>query len=347
VLTADSVIIQALSTPSAILDVHFGPLYISPHFFGVATSTGSFSIYQLREHRGANSLDSSLQHPEIVPFRTFQYFPEDVLITAFSWKPLAESVGMTLSDGQVCLGKVNLSHSNDDVSAIAMGQHELEAWTLAFALDGSSIYSGGDDSALKFFGGAATQGHTLSDTEDELPISWTDKKIHGAGVTAILPFFADVYSAFVLTGSYDDHIRLIQIPAVGRRTVLTELNLGGGVWRLKRLGPSSSGPTLPEEVLLLASCMHAGARILKLAKDEESNWQFEVLAKFEEHKSMNYGSDCQSSLNAKSQRTFITTSFYDRLLCLWRYSSTNDHHILEFFRHLADSTRLNSYQTLW
>jgi diphthamide biosynthesis protein 7 len=316
-----SEIVQTLPTPSAILDVHFGPTYVPSHYFGVATSTGSFNIYKLREDLDEHSNSLARTPPRIEHFQTYQHFPEDVLVTAFSWHPNGDSVGMTVSTGAVYLGNVHLSDKDHNVFAMAVGHHELEAWTLAFTRDGLSLYSGGDDSALNFVECPKPPECSSPDlnAEDELTILWTDKRIHGAGVTAILPLFADVYSALVLTGSYDDHIRLIRVPTVGRRTVLTELNLGGGVWRLKRLDSSSGDPGPLNEILLLASCMHAGARILKLTQDEESNWQFKVLAKFEEHKSMNYGSDCQSLLNTKEQRTFITTSFYDRLLCLWRY----------------------------
>jgi hypothetical protein len=61
---------------------------------------------------------------------------------------------------------------------------------------------------------------------------WTDRKSHEAGVTSILPLANDL----LITGSYDDRIRLLSAPAVGRRKVLAELDLGGGVWRLKMLG---------------------------------------------------------------------------------------------------------------
>lgn len=63
--------------------------------------------------------------------------------------------------------------------------------------------------------------------------------------------------------------------------------------------------------------MHAGARIVEIRKDGDGQWQIEVLAKFEEHKSMNYGSDVQPG--AGTLKTIISTSFYDKLLCLWRY----------------------------
>ena len=81
--------------------------------------------------------------------------------------------------------------------------------------------------------------------------------------------------------------------------------------------------------ILLASCMHAGTRILRLRSDgEHDGWRFEVLAKFEEHGSMNYGSDVQplGLLDEGSEaedvdsraRTVVSTSFYDKLLCVWR-----------------------------
>jgi diphthamide biosynthesis protein 7 len=320
-LTGCSEVCQTLSTPSAILDIHFIPKNMADSIFGVSTSTGSIGIYQLAESDG--------KHPVMSHLQTIQYFPENELITAFSWHPEQSAVGMTLSTGEVCIGNVDLespSHRN-------VIRHELEAWTLAFRPGGTGIYSGGDDSALHFVElpsdvmsaqeGSAEAGSTSS------TLHWVDKKIHGAGVTAILPFHEDANANWVITGSYDDHIRLVVAPPLGRRQVFTEMNLGGGVWRLKMLGrklelssekAASASTAAPEETLLLVSCMHAGTRIVKLSFDAEGGvWKFEVVAKFEEHKSMNYGSDSQPELNSKGQRTFISTSFYDRLLCLWRY----------------------------
>lgn len=213
--------------------------------------------------------------------------------------------------------------------------HDLEAWTLAYIPDGSGILSGGDDCALRF---TELPQNPMDFYEDKTPqpeyapwrkTPWTDKKIHGAGVTAILPIHWDESSMLAITGSYDDHIRLLYIPSTGRRQILAEENLGGGVWRLKALdikrAPQNTSKWhrhasdgVPEDMTLLVSCMHAGARIVRLHRKDET-WTFEVLAKFEEHKSMNYGSDSQPDRNDKGQRTFVTTSFYDRLLCLWRF----------------------------
>lgn len=83
--------------------------------------------------------------------------------------------------------------------------------------------------------------------------------------------------------------------------------------------------------------MHAGTRIVQVIREEkkkkkkmeeeEEEWRFHVLAKFEEHESMNYGSDDQPDLKKekkrereekeKEKKKIVSTSFYDRRLCLW------------------------------
>lgn len=146
------------------------------------------------------------------------------------------------------------------------------------------------------------------DDQNEVVASWEDRRVHGAGVTAILPIASEV----LITGSYDDRVRVMGVPEVGRKSVLAECDLGGGVWRLRMMDDSKEG-----RWVVLASCMHAGARIVEIKKDEEGEWRIEVLAKFEEHKSMNYGSDVM--LGQGRTRMIISTSFYDKLLCLWRY----------------------------
>ena len=81
----------------------------------------------------------------------------------------------------------------------------------------------------------------------------------------------------------------------------------------------------PEHIsyTLLASCMHAGSRIVRLGRsaDGSGEWAFSVLAKFEEHKSMNYGSDVQPVQRGQEggQRTIVSTSFYDKLMCVWQF----------------------------
>lgn len=72
--------------------------------------------------------------------------------------------------------------------------------------------------------------------------------------------------------------------------------------------------------------MHAGARVLRLCKGASASgsWRFEVIAKFTEHGSMNYGSDVQPVIGSAGaekarERMVVSTSFYDKLLCVWRF----------------------------
>lgn len=125
--------------------------------------------------------------------------------------------------------------------------HSLEPWTLAFSPDASRVFSGGDDAvlqALELSSSSVSSGrdsgdHLQDDDDDDkendalsATLLWSDRKIHEAGVTSILPLANDL----LVTGSYDDRIRLLSAPVLGRRKVLAELDLGGGVWRLKVLG---------------------------------------------------------------------------------------------------------------
>jgi hypothetical protein len=84
---------------------------------------------------------------------------------------------------------------------------------------------------------------------------------------------------------------------------------------------------------LLASCMHAGSRVVQLSRSGDE-WEFAVLAKFEEHKSMNYGSDVQPLVagaggvaggdveggeQQQQKRVIVSASFYDKLMCVWSF----------------------------
>ena len=82
-------------------------------------------------------------------------------------------------------------------------------------------------------------------------------------------------------------------------------------------------------LLILASCMHVGTRVVRLSQieTEDEGWSFEVLGKFEEHKSMNYGSDVKPEPG--QLKTIVSTSFYDKLLCLWRFDLEAEHEIVD------------------
>lgn len=67
--------------------------------------------------------------------------------------------------------------------------------------------------------------------------------------------------------------------------------------------------------------MHAGARILDITCSKDGEWRIAVQGSVTIHKSMCYGSDIQPDALKEnswdSKRVFVSTSFYDKLLCVW------------------------------
>ncbi|THX83359.1 WD40 repeat-like protein [Aureobasidium pullulans] len=313
-IDGDKVIqVSTTQTPYAILDIHFSPH--DPTLLAVAGSTGCVQLFNLQSTSSSASLS---------PLSTYQYFDPSTLVLSLAWHPIIPSIiGVTTSPGQVYLVDTSLPAAEVEGTAKAILAHELEAWTLSFSASGTAVFSGGDDATLRFSALpsslTSTTSTTSSSEDDEqeeqqyLP-TWQDRRSHQAGVTAILPVPSE--QDILITGSYDDNIRILYAPLQGRKQVLAEENLEGGVWRLKMLRTEVDAG----KYTVLASCMHAGARIVEVKKDEGGEWTIEVLAKFEEHKSMNYGNDVQPGSENGGERTIISTSFYDKLLCLWRHT---------------------------
>jgi diphthine methyl ester acylhydrolase len=339
-----SSIAQTLASPFAIFDLHFCPgSYSFQNLFGVATSTGSLALYSIIAANNAQEISGNISH-QLKHERTLQFITEDSLVTSFSWHPTMNGIfGMTLSSGEVklCrfdmredtrLGKIDLQNTSNITTVLS---HNLEAWTLAFAQDGHGIYTGGDDSTLRYrslpdlnrFLKSQSRGKDDESTSDEALATasldeyiqneapgwqWIDKRTHSAGVTAILPLTGNV----IATGSYDDHIRLLECPEFGPRRVLLERDLGGGVWRLKQIESQDDSNLSCLTFRIMASCMHAGTRVIDIIRTKDGAWSLEIVFKFEEHRSMNYATDFQSKSEVK--RAVVSASFYDKLVCLWQ-----------------------------
>lgn len=216
------------STPDyAVLDIQWTPhASTSDDFLAVATSTGAIVLYRLDIGEDGVKLERTCRK---------QLCEDSILVLQLSWHPSRPHIiGVTLSDGSVCLCESTEGEpwTQDSASRLTkIQQHSLEAWTLAFSTTQGSpdssleaqpidLISGGDDIVL--------QRTTITNLQHQSPL-WQDRKLHQAGITAILPLSDEL----ILTGSYDDHIRLISAPSAGRRRVLAEHHLGGGVWRLK------------------------------------------------------------------------------------------------------------------
>jgi len=208
----------------------------------------------------------------------------------------------------------------------------LEAWCCAFSTpsydDDIKIYSGGDDAKIRMI---SLEPTSIIKSDSHIQLFHGEPSAvypgHGAGVTAILTLPAPYpdCATILLTGSYDDHVRVYTTSPKAK--CLTELYIGGGVWRLKLMQERKASPSAsPDRVFnyrVLASCMHAGARVLEIEGRAE-DWTIRVLGEVKIHKSMCYGSDVQP-IDAHEEdghnepRVCVSTSFYDKLLCVWMF----------------------------
>lgn len=320
--------IQTEPQPSAILDLRFHPNHKQlQSILAVVSSTGTLAIYRLDTKRSP-----ALEH---IATSRCDDLGEEVLFLQCNWHPSAvNAIAVTTSTGLARLLHLDNSWSIKGWTDLST-QNTLEAWSISLSNpDNSSgesgqpvtVYCGGDDSILRYTSCSLTGGGDEEDVETTYPAIGI-KGLHAAGVTAILPLSNWTAKGWriVVTGSYDDHLRVFAIhdlhESYGAKAVhlLTEINLGGGVWRLNLIDmQSNSSEKGYARITLLASCMHAGARIVQIATDDGDSWQCSVLAKFEEHQSMNYASDCTYNPNERSL-VCVSTSFYDRLLCLWTF----------------------------
>lgn len=187
-------------------------------------------------------------------------------------------------------------------------QHSLECWTAEWGqlspLE-NVIFSGGDDATI--------MAHDIRTQE----LIWKNGRIHDAGVVAIKCSNANFRSnkpTSILTGSYDDHIRTMDLRMLGDSIYpgsapplnVQKLNLGGGVWRF------IEDPQVPAKDgidRLLVCCMYDGAKIVEMSSEFDDYFQMTHFVK-KGHESMCYGGDCTPEYH-------ITCSFYDNSLQKW------------------------------
>lgn len=172
-------------------------------------------------------------------------------------------------------GKVAVSDSNGNLSICELSSdgadvihswkcHDHEAWMTVFnTWDANVVYSGGDD--CKFCGWDARSGSKAI----------FKNSTHQAGVCSIQ---CNSNAEFqIATGSYDEFIRIWDTRNI-KRTPLSELSVGGGVWRIKW--------NFDRKNIMVAACMYNGFKIL------ECNETLQVLCSFNNQDgSLAYGVD--------------------------------------------------------
>lgn len=244
----------------------------------VATSTGILAFYRLQQQQQEQPklVLSHVQHitdddTTLVLSLTWHPVRPGVLGLTLSDGRVCVCTSTSMGMG-TSSGSGSGSTEEDDTAAGLWSQdaavslqdvheHELEAWMMNFTPESLNVLSGGDDIVLQCSHVADDDDDDDDDEseaeeeeeqkedqdEDEQHVLqkkpnrknkntflWQNRKLHHAGITAILP----LSETLVITGSYDDHIRLLQLPKIPgdtRPKLLAELNLGGGVWRLKLL----------------------------------------------------------------------------------------------------------------
>lgn len=314
--------------PSALLDLRFNPHEGSRDICAVVSSTATLALFRLapgeeQPLKHLNTMDiATMSRGEVEPSPG-----EEILFLSFGWHPSrADMMAITTSTGHVYLVRLPTFDGDWELSPEPVITHMLETWCVAISPvpatpeqcgDESSfrVYSGGDDSKLRFR--SCNWNWDDGTLAESLPA--LESRGHDAGVTAILPLLRQEDGhELVVTGSYDEHIRLFSVPPFGKPRSLTESVLGGGVWRLNLVDlDTNPSQNYNWRARILASCMHAGTRVVELLKTADDEYQFRVLGRFEEHKSMNYGSDFQPGW--KDKLSIVSTSFYDKLLCLWEF----------------------------
>lgn len=310
---------------------------------------GSVSLFQVSTTGDASA------SPSITQLWTKQVHEDPSIPALFlawapqNWfhKPAADGFAVTFSDSRTAVfgteGDIRQEENIEEWGTYEAKQM-IEVWFVALSTNkGTPAAETQNPAAIPFmftgndFGSLHTRRFDntteLEDPDEHVSpmlLEHDDRaRHHTAGVTAILPLDVPLVddAPVLLTGSYDESLRVYH--ATRRGEVLTEEGLDGGVWRLQLLNtmriPGSDDPSNVSEYrfLVLASCMHAGTRLVRVTCKQEDgapNWGIEVLAKFTEHESMNYASGVWEGGQETAQSSEIlcvSSSFYDRRLCVW------------------------------
>ncbi|PLB38420.1 uncharacterized protein BDW47DRAFT_125561 [Aspergillus candidus] len=328
-------LLKRIPLPYAVFDLHFHPR--DPTLLAIATSTASVALFKV-DHASSditNLWTRSVHEDPSVPALFLAWTPSH-------W-PSGDAAkddgfAVTFSDGRTAvLASTNpLSSSNGDVTVKEIGAFDatvpIEVWFVALATYEDADTPGRSSIPYMFtgndFGSLHTRRLAAEQEDDSISLSavvdYEDRaRHHTAGVTSILPLPVPLADGapLLLTGSYDESLRVYH--ATRRGAVLAEMGLGGGVWRLQLLKTTEDAEG-GMSFLVLASCMHGGARVVRLV-GADLQWDIEVVAEFTEHESMNYASDVWKpeggySLDgtAGSDLLCVSSSFYDRRLCTWR-----------------------------
>ncbi|KAI9643218.1 hypothetical protein NHQ30_007834 [Ciborinia camelliae] len=319
----------------AIYDLHFCPT--DPDYFAVSSSTGRISLFKITTNENTS--------PNLEHVNTWKVFDDSVLITYFAWCPSKSkdgylSLAVTASTGVVQIlnitgaiyGKIHgsdlrLRKEEPPISLHSMkipygGEEPQYAYCCYWAFHPSTfsenfhgIFSGGDDSKLRtcILGNPHNKDNHI---DYNLQTSFSG---HDAAVISILPLPSGDDNWVLLTGSYDNCVRVITmewsagpvVPSELSRETLIDImanqDIGGGAYRLEFLHDYPQKPESDKHLSfqVLASCMEVGAKILEVQR-RDNIWSVNVIA------SIDVDIPKWSNPNKKSQLCYASAVQPDR-----------------------------------
>lgn len=324
------------NTYGAILDMKLSPF--DDTLICTAHSTGNIMLWRII---CAKNDEIETEKLEISELTNLQLFDGEVLITSCHFSPLAsEKLVVTNTIGETATIDIETLEIQFTASTVQQGyskldkieyavqgatqkviqaepeqflkSHELECWTAEIGClqpFQDVVFTGGDDSTI--------MAHDLRSKE----FVWSNSRIHEAGVIGIKcsqPSFRNDKPTSIITGSYDDKIRSLDLRMLGDSIFpgenvpvvnKLECNLSGGVWRFIEQPTEFSNPIHDGSDRLLVCCMYDGAKVVTMNDNSDEYFQIQHYLK-KGHNSMCYGGDWSNSLIA-------TCSFYDNSLQTW------------------------------
>ncbi|GMM57747.1 diphthamide synthase [Maudiozyma humilis] len=332
VYNQDLELLHTYPTYGAVLD-----LKLSPHdetLVATAHSTGNIMLWKVDASASDDDITLELVS-NLLAFET------DTLVSSLHFSPLdAGLVCATTTTGEAATFDMatgsqvfnatvakQYSESLDVVQTPVQGKeetgrtvvvdtfdevHDLECWTAEFGQLSplqNVLFTGGDDSTI--------MAHDLRTHG----VIWRNGRIHEAGVVGIKcssQTFRTGAPTSIITGSYDDNIRALDLRMLGediypgRNTPAAQVcqqGLGGGVWRFSEV-PAQLKTDGRDR--LMVCCMYDGAKVLTLDEASAGTEQYFQVDSFlkQGHESMCYGGDWSGEFIA-------TCSFYDKSLQKW------------------------------
>ncbi|XP_047327877.1 diphthine methyltransferase homolog [Impatiens glandulifera] len=282
---------------AGIFDIKWAPVgQVSDEYLPLlaqADANGYLRVHKLESSSYGSSATSEASLRELAD----EQVSSTSMCLCLDWNPSSNSISVGLSDGSLSI--VSFTESMLEIQEMWKA-HDFEVWAASFDIHQPQlVYTGSDD--CKFSCWDLRAGPSQP--------AFQNSKIHKMGVCCITKNNPSDPNT-LLTGSYDEHLRIWDVRSISKPVNETSVCLGGGVWRLKH------NPLEPSYVL--AACMHNGFGLVRIDNGGE---KIDVVETYGKHESLAYGADWQRGeliVDGKRKNNAVATcSFYDRLLRVW------------------------------